>query len=282
MTDWRSCVGGLGVCLEACSQECARERNRMMRDFQVSLGRVVAGGVAAVLLGASANASVLVFDNFDYPDGSLVPNGGWANHSGTLGDMLVSGGQVMVQHGVPSEDAHLDFAAVSGKVYYGINFSVDDLGHAYSGTDNEYFAHFREGFNFSGRLDVVEATNGGDFSVGIASDDSVADAVWATDLSYGVTYRAVVEYDQDTNQAQLWIDAMFSTDTSIFGDDQTDPGDSVTSFALRQSDSSENELVRVDGLVVGTSFEDVVNPVPVPGSAMLLGLGGLMGLRRRR
>jgi hypothetical protein len=253
-----------------------------MRDFQDSLGRVAVGGIAAVLLGTSANGAVIAFDNFNYADGSLVPNGGWANHSGTAGDMLVSGGQVMVQHGTPSEDANLAFGPVAGKIYYGINFSVDDLGVAWSGTDSEYFAHFRTGFNFSARLDVVEALGGGDFSVGIASDDSTADAVWGTDLSYGVTYRAVVEYDQDTNQAQLWIDAMFSTDTSIFGDDQPDPGDSVDSFALRQSDSSMNELVRVDGLVVGTSFEDVVNPVPVPASALVLGLGGLVGLRRRR
>lgn len=236
---------------------------------------------AAVVFAVSANAQVIRFDNFNYPNGPLVPNGGWANHSGTPGTLLVSGGQVQVSQAGGSEDANLAFTPVPGTVYYGINFSVGDLGGPYSGADNEYFAHFREGFNFSARLDVVEALGGGDFSVGIASDDSTADAIWPTDLSFGVFYRAVVEYDQDANLAQLWIDAALSTDPSILGDDQPDPGDIVESFALRQSTSDGRELVSVDGLVVGNSFGDVVNKVPEPTSLILLGLGGLALIRRR-
>lgn len=232
---------------------------------------------------ASANAMLIAFDNFDYGDGSLVPNGGWANHSGTAGDLLVSGGQAVVQHGVPSEDANLAFAAVAGDIYYGIDFSVDDLGAPIAGTDNEYFAHFKDsGFNFAARLDVVAPTGGGDFSVGIASDDSTADALWATDLLFATTYRAVVRYNQDANIAELWIDAALETDTSILGADQPDPGDTITQFALRQSDSDENETVRVDGLVIGTTFADVVAAVPEPGTLALLCLGGMIAFLRHR
>ncbi len=239
--------------------------------------------VAAVALAGSAGGDVIAFDSFDYPDGSLVPNGGWANHSGNAGDLLVSGGLVVVQHGVPSEDANLAFTSVGGKVYYGIDFTVPDLGAPIPGTDNEYFAHFKSGdFDFSARLDVVPAPDGGDFSIGIASDESTADAIWPADLSYGQTYRAVVEYDQDANIARLWIDATLMTDPSIFGEDRNDPGDPIHSFALRQSDSSMNEAVLVDGLVIGTTFGDVVQFVPAPSTIALLGLGGLVAIRRRR
>ncbi|MBN4085013.1 T9SS type A sorting domain-containing protein [Flavobacteriaceae bacterium AH-315-B10] len=202
---------------------------------------------------------VILTENFTYADGSLVGNGAWTNHSGNAGDLLVSSGMVVVQHGTPSEDANLPFTGISGTLFYGLDFSVDDLGAPYtSGGDYEYFAHFKVGGtnNFSARLDIVPPTGGGDYSVGIASDESTADAVWATDLTYGVTYRAIVMYDQVNNQAQLWIDATSSGDTSIMGEDRPDPGDTVNEFALRQSDSSENETVRVDNLMVGQTFGD--------------------------
>ena len=236
-----------------------------------------------LLLAASSHASIIAFDNFDYGDGSLVPNGGWASHSGTAGDLLVSGGQAVVQHGTPSEDANLAFTAVGGTIYFGLDFSVDDLGAPYSGTNNEFFAHFKDnGTNFAARLDIVAPAGSGDFTVGIASDESTADAIWATDLSFDTVYRAIVGYNQSTNLAQLWIDATLSTGTSILGEDRSDPGDTVTQFALRQSDSSENETVRVDGLVIGTTFDDVVAPVPEPATSLLGALGLLALLRRKR
>ena len=219
--------------------------------------KVLVLGAAVLAVTSTAGAQVLVCEDFSYPDGSLVPNGGWANHSGTVGDMLVSGGQVVVQHGAPSEDANISFAPVPGVLYYGLDFSVDDLGAPYTaGGDYEYFAHFRTGFDFSARFDIVAPTGAGDFTVGISSDSSTADTIWGADLTYGTTYRAIVSYDQDANIAELWIDAAVSTDPSIVGADQPDPGDSVVSFALRQSDSSENETVRVDNVTVGLTFAD--------------------------
>ncbi|HMC01309.1 MAG TPA: T9SS type A sorting domain-containing protein, partial [Flavobacteriaceae bacterium] len=174
--------------------------------------------------------------------------------------LMVVSGQVLVQHGSPSEDANLAFTPVAGNVYFGIDFSVVDPGGPIPGTDNEYFAHFKDsGFGFVARLDIVPPSSGGDFSVGIATVNSTSDAIWPTDFSYGVTYRAIVRYDQDENIAELWINAASEGDTSIIGADEANPGDVIESFALRQSDSDLNEGILVDNLNIGTSFGAVLS-----------------------
>ncbi|WP_223032650.1 T9SS type A sorting domain-containing protein [Hanstruepera marina] len=195
---------------------------------------------------------VIIAEDFSYPDGSLVANSAWANTSGTANQMQVVSGQAVVNHN-DSEDVEITFSSVSGSVYAGFDFSVDDLGAPYSGTDNEYFAHL----DFAARIDIVEGTGGGDFSVGISTTTSTAEATWATDLTFGQTYRLIVEYDQDGGVAELWIDPTLETDTSISGSVDTTPA-TVTSFDLRQSSSSENETIRIDNLMVGQTFDDVV------------------------
>jgi len=211
----------------------------------------------AISFSALSFGQVLVSDDFTYSDGSLVGNGAWANHSGTAGDLLVASGQVVVQHGTPSEDANLAWTPVAGVIYFGIDFSVSS-GSAIPGTDNEYFAHFKDsGFGFRGRLDVVPGTGGGDYTVGISSSTSTAQAIWATDLTFGNTYRATVSYDQDSGLATLWIDASTSGDTSISG--TADGATVIESFALRQSDSDNNETVTVDNLIVAQSFAETLS-----------------------
>ncbi len=208
--------------------------------------------VLTLCLPLISNGQVLVSEGFSYADGSLVGNGGWAKSSGTAGDFLVSSGQAVVQHGTPSEDVKLAFTPVNGDVYVGFDFSVDDLGAPYSGIDNEYFAHL----DLKAKMDIVPPSGGGDFSVGIASSSNTADATWASDLTFGTSYRAIIKFDQLTGTAQLWISPTASTDTSISG--ATGSAATVKEFELRQSDSSKNETIRVDNLMVGQTFDDVV------------------------
>ena len=72
--------------------------------------------------------------------------------------------KAVVQHGAPSEDVKLPFSSVEGGLYVGFDFSVDDLGAPYSGSDNEYFTHL----DFKARMDVVPPSGSGDYSVGIS------------------------------------------------------------------------------------------------------------------
>jgi len=220
--------------------------------------------MAFMLIASGASAAVLASDSFSYPDGSLVGNGGWANHSGTLGDLLVANGQAVVMHGVPSEDANLAFTPATGTIYFSFEFSVDDLGAPWAGTDSEYFAHFMPavGFTYMTRVDIVPPTGGGDFTIGLSTGTSTAEAIWATDLNYGVVYHMVGSYNQNTNISQVWIDPSGLNPPSILGFDGTDPGVEMAMFALRQSDSTLNETVRVDNLIVADSCEDVFSECP--------------------
>ncbi|GGI55894.1 T9SS type A sorting domain-containing protein [Winogradskyella haliclonae] len=201
-------------------------------------------------------------EDFTYADGPLVSNPDWSNFSGTNEDLQVVSGQALVQHGSPSEDASIAFTPVAGDIYFGIDFTVVDPGAVISGGDYEYFAFFKDdSFGFSGRLSITDAnTPGNDFTVGIATDSSNEDAIWATDLSFGTTYRAIVRYNQSTNDSQLWINATTDTDTSILGADLDDANArSISQFGLRQSDSSQNEGVLVDNLLIGQTFLQVLS-----------------------
>ncbi|MEQ6125095.1 DUF5689 domain-containing protein [Pseudotenacibaculum sp. MALMAid0570] len=209
-------------------------------------------------LSAFSFGQVILAEGFSYSDGNLVPNGGWTNFSGTASEIQVASGQAVMSHGSGSrEDASLTFATVAGDIYYAFNLSIDDLGSPVSGSDSEYFANFLEGTsNYRARMDIVPPSGAGDYSIGIASNSSTAEATWGTDLTFGQSYRVVVKFDQVTGTAQLWVDPTVSTDTSISG--SAIGAFTVDQFALRQSNSSSDETIRIDDLMVGQTFNDVL------------------------
>lgn len=212
----------------------------------------------AISMSAFSFGQVILSDDFTYPDGDLVNNAAWDNHSGSGSFIQVSGGQAVLVHGSGSrEDANTPFTPVAGEIFFGIDFSVS-AGSNISGSDNEYFMHFKDGGSgFRGRVDIVEPSSGGNYSIGISSSTSTAQATWATDLTFGVTYRATVGYDQDTGLARLWIDASSLGDTNISG--TPDGATSISAFALRQSTSAENETITVDNLIVAQSFGETLS-----------------------
>lgn len=215
---------------------------------------------AVMLIAVGANADVLFSEDFSYPDGILLGNGIWVAHSGEgVTPVMVENGQaVLVMGGGTREDVNVPLGPnPGGNIYYSFDFSVDDLGEPWVGTDSEYFAHFGDsGFGYRGRMDIVPAPGGGDFSLGLATSGGTADVSWSTDLSYDTVYRVVVRYDQATNIAQLWVDPTTPSSPSVLSADNTDPGDTIERFMLRQAGSSMVETVRVDNIVVATECED--------------------------
>lgn len=222
----------------------------------------------------------LVVDNFNRPDGPLTgtlptpgPGGVWTNHSGTAGDLLISGGEAVIQHGVPSEDTHTAFAGqTTGTLFASFDVRVEDDAPI-GGSDAEYFAHFmRDGSNvYRARLDVVAGTQGGDYTFGISSGSSTAEAIFGTDFNFGDVVNVGLGFDLDTGIGSLTIGGTTINGTGIFLDQDLD------SFALRQSDSTNNETIFIDNLVVTN-----LNAIPEPGSLGIIGLIGIAGLIRRR
>lgn len=206
----------------------------------------------------------LVNDSFTYPNGDLVGNGSWAAHlSAGTNSVQVQAGRITLQHGTGGrEKVNIAFTEqTSGTIYASFDFAVFDPGSAVSGSDSEYFVHFNTGSTvMRARMDIVPPNSTGDFSVGISSSTSTAENTWATDLSFGAFYTAVVAYNIDNGQATLWIDPTKETSVNIQGN--TSSGKNVSAFIFRQSTSSTNEKLLIDNLVIGTAFTEVVTVVP--------------------
>lgn len=210
-----------------------------------------------ICISAVSLSQVIKTEDFSYPDGSIVANSAWVQTTATAGVFLVANGEAIVSNGtdaVPKggDDVRITFAAVTGDLHAGFDFTVEDFGTPYTGTDNEYFAHF----NFSARIFIVPALSGGDYTIGISSGNANIEATWPTDLVYGTKYRVVLKYDQVTHRAQFWVSPTSDASTSISGFfDNITP---VTSFDLRQTNSSVGETIKVDNLMVGQQFNDVL------------------------
>lgn len=234
---------------------------------------------------AQARAASLYASSLTAPPlnaGNLVGQDGWAAHSGA-GSVPIqvsnSGTLVDSNGGGAREDASVAFTPIAtGQTYY---FGFDVLVNGAAGVDptTVYFAHFKDaGTDFTTRTFVTPFA-GSDFTFGLSPSGSAPNVTWATGLSYGQTYRVVGSYANDTFETRLWVDPVTELSTSIAATDSA--AAAVSSFALRQASANNSQLIT--NLAVGTSFADVVNPVPEPSALGLAAAGfGLLAAARRR
>ncbi len=242
-------------------------------------------GLAAAF--CSAQAGVVLSDNFTYSDGALVRSGSpWSLHSGTAGTMLVSN-NVLVVSGSRSEDLNAPLAGApylesdpSAKLYSSFKMAISNNLPSLSGT---YIAHFRgtntgAATDFGARIfllttNTINPANGvaaGKYRVhvsngSLALTDNAA-GQFDQDLSTNVVYTIVTRFIPSTGVATIWVNPNSETDPSATA---TDVGSaarpnpfSVFTYAFRQASGSGTAYV--DDLKIGTTFGDVagVNTSP--------------------
>ena len=208
----------------------------------------------------STTSTLFIAETFDYDDGTtLISTDGWANFSGTEGQILVNSGEIQLKD-TDAEDADNNFpdGPVTGDVYYAFDITVTKPASV-SGSDFEYFALLRPvGSNsFKARLDVAEFTETG-FKFGIHSSSSTAEVLWGSELSYTETHRIVVRYSTTVGDTQLWVNASDDSSASIITTATSTIAD-IGAFAFRQSNSSPDFIHTIDNLAVGSAFDDVLN-----------------------
>lgn len=224
---------------------------------------------------ATAQITVLVDDDFTYPDGALTDNANWTRHQGNQQVIQVSSGSISVQqtNGNP-EDVNLQFTPQNAAILTAtFDMSVSDNTRI-GGGDYEYFAHFmNSGGSETALLDIVPSiTASGDFSIGIATNSSTAEAVLAADLSYNTTYTVTLSFDFGSGIASAVVQGKGTISSTTAA-----TGLTLDQLALRQANSSNDELITIYNLTVAS----------VPEPSVFAFLGGLLGLgwmsvRRRR
>lgn len=228
--------------------------------------------LSTLLLGNFSHAAVLFTEDFGYVDGNLSGNGPWGVHSGTDNPIQVTSGAAVLNQGSGLRiDVSIPFTPVSeGTVTASFDLSVSDDAPIV-GTDFEYFAHFFTpgAGSFRSRVDIQSPTVGGDYTLGIASNNATAEATLSIDFSFDSIVPVIITFDTSTGTSSLSAGGQTIEGTAT-------GALPVNKFALRQSNSTSDETITIDNLVISDD-----NGVPEPSTILLGGLA-LLGLVRRK
>jgi hypothetical protein len=251
-----------------------------MRKFAFALSAL------GLVVAAPAMAASLVFDTFSYPNGPLVPNGGWANYSGVGTDIQVAAGAATGGAiGNPANDDHILFApqALTAVTYACFDVTIPTPPAA-GQPKAIYFAELKDGgaANLVSRVYVLPlATGGWTFGLSHSSTSATVGVVpWTAPLAYDTRYHLVINYDPNNRSSTLWVNATVESDPSVSIANATVAPLAVSGFGLRQSNGASTLPPSpayvgtvdwnfiVDNLGVGSSFSDACEiPTPVETSS---------------
>ncbi len=231
-------------------------------------------------LAVTPSSSVVLYDPFDYANGSVVTNSGLflSNRSGTNGDCQALGGQLEIT-GARSEDVTARLAGapygVSNSVALYASFKINF--QTLPAPTPEYFAHFLGGNSLRGRIFAgTPDTWPGGYRLYV-SNGSTTNRPHAAVLSTNRSYVVVTRYEIDTATTTLWVNPASEADPGAIATDPQSPV-SVTSYGFRQ-DSAFRAAVFIDDLRVGLSFAAVTTNSPAAVPLAISREGGILALR---
>jgi endonuclease/exonuclease/phosphatase family metal-dependent hydrolase len=180
----------------------------------------------------------------------------WDSHSGTTGQVLVTGSRVFISDS-NSEDVNAllnqTIGPSSGAVLYA-RFTLT-CSKLPSSTGN-YFAHFYlNGSSFCAK--IFAQTSGavaGKYRIGIANTASLANAVVAFDLATNTPYTVVLRHVVSNAVSTLWINPSSEYDAGVTDTNLT-TGIAVAAFALRETDGIGAHYI--DDLMVSTNASEI-------------------------
>ena len=244
-----------------------------MKRLATTLGLLALAATAAT----PAFAVNLFSDGFAYPNGNLVPNGGWANYSGANVDIQVSAGRATGGAiGNPGNDDHRLFAIqpLTGRTYACFIANIP----AFVGVPKAiYFAELKDAgaANLVSRVYVVNLPAGG-VTFGISHGSTTATqglTRWTAPISFNTDYTLVINYDPVNHTSTLWVNPANEFSPSVTDANAAIAALAVQGFGLRQSNVASTLPAEftgtadwnwvVDNLGVGTTFDDAcARPTP--------------------
>ncbi|MCX6303791.1 MAG: choice-of-anchor D domain-containing protein [Bacteroidetes bacterium] len=243
-------------------------------------------------------SSLLMVENFSYTASQAITANGWTAHSvaGTNAitvtsspisypGYLSSGIGNEIAMATSGEDDNKSFSSVnSGSLYASFIVNV-----ASAQTTGDYFAHFGATSGatvtvFGGRIWIKKDPTTSNFAFGLSSKTSSSINYTGYIYSPLTTYLVVVKYSfiggLTNDVSVLYINPTLNASepsptvlTTTTDDAATDPTQ-LTSFCLRQGNSSNAPILKLDGIRVSTNWADIVGEVAPPAAYAMTGNGG--------